>query len=57
MKGIVERDHFFGQGDRAGKDRSKRIGDRHQGHGQTSWSMIRKGGHRFSEQIMLKSKG
>ena len=36
MKGIVERDHFLGQGDRAGKDRSKRIGDRHQGHGQTS---------------------
>jgi hypothetical protein len=36
MKGIVERDHFFGQRFSAGKDRSKRIGDRHQGHGQTS---------------------
>jgi len=39
------------------EDRSKRIGDGHQGHGQTSRSKIRKSGHRFSEQIMLKLKG
>ena len=32
----IERDHFLGQRFGAGKDRSKRIGDGHQGHGQTS---------------------
>ena len=35
MRGI-ERYGFFGQRFGAGKDRSKRIGDGHQGHGQTS---------------------
>ena len=36
MIGSVERDHFLGQRIGAGKDRGKRIGNRHQGHGQTS---------------------
>jgi hypothetical protein len=35
MRGI-ECHGFFGQRFGAGKDRSKRIGDGHQGHGQTS---------------------
>jgi hypothetical protein len=36
VPGIVERDHFLGQRGGTGKNRGKRIGDRHQGHGQTS---------------------
>ena len=32
--GGIERDHFFGQRVGAGEDRGKRIGNRHQGHGQ-----------------------
>jgi hypothetical protein len=36
MIGGVERDHFFGQGFSALKDRAERIGNRHQGHGQFS---------------------
>ena len=36
MIGGIERHHLLWQRFGAGKDRSKRIGDRHQGHGQTS---------------------
>ena len=34
VMGSVERDHFFGQRVGAGKDRGKRVGNRHQGHGK-----------------------